>query len=648
MHALFQALLVVMGLAASEAQAATGPAPLFALATAPARAADLPKLPKNDKAEKAISASEAEAERKRKGAQARVIVLKWPDNRSVDYTDGTIQRMVRSRIARPEAAFFPEVDLYQNGRKLKAKGLHPSEQPARVPDKNLTEIREAIAAVERIPWNGMQPDAWGLKAQELRALVEKAWFVEKVEQREPLFLLYAQIGRAAENQNAYVPPFYEQIGNAAVNYYWYLAATMAAQDPSLLSKITDQELNASIGALLAQLQAGNFPNLKIDFEQEGEDFNTAAFGEKYELYLNGMKTDLPEEGQLDIFLGRTDIYLKRADSGSGLSERLEVSKLEDKIYFVRDTARKKMGADFISQLFLNPNECTPALDGEILTYLAIYAKLHEKADIYIAVPQYGNPNRTYVWRYDRTSSNLSLVGGGADAFPVRFVASAGVGVLYNDAVPVYDVDPDRPPSAQSTDPLGDLVSNNFDADVKLTPLAVPLDLQMRLHYDRLVAGFGFEVAFNTGGSSGDAQWVERYPTPGHDEATILAADVNDTDDDGDKDEKVPAYYETAVARSSYLSLGYAFGQDANIGFGPRTMLRLAFSNVPRAFQPSAHVGWTMPPPLVKSRVSDRVRPFVDIEGRFGLVLPFEGSLAWTEDFTFRPVFGLTGAVGTTF
>jgi len=48
---------------------------------------------------------------------ARVIVIRWEDTQA-DYTDENVQRNVRSRIARPDALFFPEVDLYQNGRKI--------------------------------------------------------------------------------------------------------------------------------------------------------------------------------------------------------------------------------------------------------------------------------------------------------------------------------------------------------------------------------------------------------------------------------------------------------------------------------------------------------------------------------------------------
>lgn len=611
-----------------------------------ALAKDLPKLPKDAKAEADISASEKEADRKKKDKLARVIVLKWPDNRSVDYSDSTVQRTVRSRISRPDAQFFPEVDLYQNGRKVKDKTVPPANQPANVPDKHLAEVREAVAAIERVPWNGMQPDMWGLKAQDLRALVEKLWFVDKVEQREPLFLLYAQIGRAAENQNAYVPPFYEQIGNQAVNYYWYLAATLAYQDPSLLSKITDQELNASIAALLSQLQGGTFPQLKIDFEQQGEDFDAEKFATEYELWLNGMQTDLPSEGQLDIFIGRTDIYLKRTDNGSGLSERLEVSKLEDKIYFVRDTARKKMGADFIEQLFLNPNECTPALDGEILNYLAIYARLHEKADIYIAVPQFGNPNRTYVWRYDRPSANLSLVGGGADGFPVRFAAAVSVGVMYNDAVPVFDVNA-NPPSVGSNDPLGDLVQNNVDAEIQLAPAYVPLNLELRAHYNRLMVAMGWEFGFNTGGADRNAQWIERFQTPGYDDSVVTSVDVDDADGDDDTTESLPVYHEVGFNREFYLGVSALLGRDAGVGFGPRIGGRVGWTDVPYALQPTLNVGWNVAPPVLKLR-GDRVRPFLDLDLRAGMSIPFKTSLAYTESFEFHPVFGATAGVGSTF
>lgn len=615
------------------------------------------KSKSKEEKEEAMSAAEQEAERKRKEKLARVIVLKWPDNKSVDYTDTTLQRNVKSRIARPEAQFFPEVDLYQNGRKVRDKTVVPAMQPAAVPDQNLTRVRQAVDDVASIPWNQMTPDLWGIKAQELRAQVELVWFIDKVEQREPLFLLYSQIGRAAENQNQNVPPFYEQIGTIPVNYYFYLAAQMAFQDPALMSKLTDQELNGAINVILTQLQQGAFPNLKIDFEQEGEDFNMATFAESYEIYLNGIKTDPSEDGQMDIFLGRTDIYLKRTDSGHGLSERLEVSKLEDKIYFVRDTARKKMGVDFIEQLFLHPNECTPALDGDILNYLAIYAKIHEKAEIYIAVPQYGNPNRVWVWRYDRPSANLQLVGGGADGFPVRFAAVIMGGVMYNDATPHLNEDFETQSLEGQTENPGELPGLEDVGDIEPAPAYVPVNIELRAHYNRLMVAVGAEFGFN---ANADTIWVERYYLPGNTDAEVSQLKEVDNSVDADGDGEISAeeedisftgtsllYNEQTINRLLYTGASVVLGRDAGIGFGPRIGFRVGWTNVPHALQTTAHVGWAIAPPGVKG-LGDRVRPFIDVDGRAGVSWPFSNSLAHTETVSVSPVFGLTAGVGSTF
>lgn len=661
MHLFVKASLLALGLvgpaAAAGLEDARPPAPEGASVTTAHDVAFKDAKSKEEK-EEAMTAAEKEAERKRKEKLARVIVLKWPDNKSVDYTDTTIQRNVKSRIARPDAQFFPEVDLYQNGRKVRDKTVVPAMQPAGVPDQNLQRVRAAVDEVSTIPWNGMQPDQWGIKAQELRDMVELVWFVDKVDQREPLFLLYSQIGRAADNQNQSVPPFYEQIGNNPVNYYHYLAATMAFQDPALMSKLTDQELNGQISFILQQLQQGAYPTLKIDFETEGEDFDADKFAESYEIYLNGIKTDPSDDGQMDIFLGRTDIYLKRTDSGHGLSERLEVSKLEDKIYFVRDTARKKMGVDFIQQLFEHPNECTPALDGDILNYLAIYAKIHEKSEIYIAVPQYGNPNRVWVWRYDRPSANLQLVGGGADGFPVRFAIVAMGGVMYNDAVPAFNKDVTDETLAEQTSAPGTLPGVEDVAELELNPAYVPVNFELRGHYNRLMVAIGAEFGFN---ANADSVWVEKYFLPGNEDAEVSQLEPveveTDEDLDGDPDTvdtvteyrgKTLLYNRAAINRNLYLGASVVLGRDAGIGFGPRIGARIGWSNVPHALQTTAHVGWAFAPPGVKA-LGDRVRPFVDVDGRVGVAWPFTNSLAhYTDPVTVAPVFGLVAGVGTTF
>ncbi len=646
MHLFLMTWLLLCSLLASGADAAPPlappPAPELGIL---ASAADIAfkDAKSSEEKEEAMSASEKEAERKRKEKLARVIVLKWPDNKSVDYADTTIQRNVKSRIARPDAQFFPEVDLYQNGRKVKDRTVVPAMQPAAVPDQNLQRVRAAVDAIAGVPWNGLQPQQWGLKAQELREMVELIWFVDKVEQREPLFLLYTQIGRAAENQNQNVPPFYEQMGNQAVNYYFYLAAILAFQDPALMSKLTDQELNGYVAYILQQLQQGAYPGLKVDFEQEGEEFKLETFSESYEVFLNGIKTDPNDQGQLEIFLGRTDIYLKRADSGHGLSERLEVSKLEDKIYFVRDTARKKMGTDFIEQLFLHPNECTPALDGDILNYLSIYAKIHEKSEIYITVPQYGNPNRVWTWRYDRPSANLQLVNGGADGFPVRFAVLVSGGVLYNDAN--VELDPDfiaAQAEAQGAAP-GDFPTPEDGAEPDLNPASVPVNFELRGHYNRLMVVFGAELGFNS--EAAEAPWVERYYTPGHASADV--ANLQFDEDSGEFTAKEYFLHTVDINRNLYMGASAVLGRDAGVGLGPRIGARIGWTNVPYALQTTAHVGMALVAPGIEP-LGERVRPFADIDFRAGLAWPFASSLAHTSTVTVAPVFGLTAGVGTTF
>jgi len=597
---------------------------------------------KDKKAEaqaKEMTEAEKEAEKKKKEKTARVVVLKWNGVKDTDFQDTTLQRTVRSVIARPDAQFYPEVDLYQNGRMVKDKTVVPAMQPASVPVQNIGRVRQAVDEVSGIPWNAMQPDQWGLRAGEMRDLIEQMWFVDRVELREPLFLLYAQIGRAAENQNATVPPFYEQIGANAVNYYYYLAATLAFQDPALMNKLTDQEVNGNVGFILQQLQQGAYPSLKVDFELDNV-FDPEDFNKTYEVYMNGILTEPSDAGQMEIFLGRTDIYLKRKDSGHGLSERLEVTKLEDSVYFVRNTARKKMGIDFIDQLFLHPNECTPVLEGYILTYLAIYAKIHEKAEVYIAVPEDGNPNKTKVWRYDRPTATLQLVGGGKDGFPIRFAILGSAGVMYNTATPSFD------PTLAPQDPTNiDMAAEAQNrGGLSLGSAYVPMNFELRGHYNRLMVNVGVEAGFNTAGS-----FTERYWMAGNPEGSAINP-ANPVDGDADTRLVGPLVLnEKTVNRNVYMGASAVLGRDAGMGFGPHIGARIGWDNLPHAIQTTANIGLTIESPILKpQKTTTRVHPIVDIDLQGGVMWPLKHSIWHSAPVTVMPLFGITAGVGTTF
>ncbi len=440
-----------------------------------------------------------------------------------------------------------------------------------------------------------------------------------------------------------------------------------------MSKLTDQELTGSISYFLQQLQNGSFPTLKVDFEQENsfeEDFN-----DNYEVRLNGLPVELDSNAQIDVFLGRTDIYLKRKDTGHGLSERLEVVKLKERIYFVRDVARKRMGEDFIEQLFLYKNECTPEVDGDILNYLAIYAKLHEKAEIYIAVPENGNPNRVYIWRYDRASAQLSLVGGGGDGFPVRFAFLFSAGLLYNGATVTYtEPSSDDLESIDAGDAVGvslgdatGLVSTDLD------PALIPFNLELRGHYNRLMVNMGaeFGLGMTDGGeiqgtNSDTGRLIEYYQHPGNNDQgggdevfAVQDPETSCTENENGVLECAEVYNIRDFNRYLYLGAGVVLGRDAGIGFGPRFAARFGWTNIPHAFQTTAHFGWAIQPPIPQA--GGRVRPLVDADLRGGVAIARERSLQrdasevskadndeGNDEGNVMPVFGLTVGIGLTF
>ena len=164
---------------------------------------------KEERSEEEAEADAAE-EARRKEKLARVVVLKW-EGTSAGYTNDAIVRNTKSAISRPDAMFFPEVDLYQAGRKVKDRTVIPVQQPAKVPDSNVPGlIAEAEQTLAR-RYDSMSPAEWGIRAAQLREIGEQVWFVDRPELRKPLFMLYLAIGYAAENANHATAPFFEAL-----------------------------------------------------------------------------------------------------------------------------------------------------------------------------------------------------------------------------------------------------------------------------------------------------------------------------------------------------------------------------------------------------------------------------------------------------
>ena len=88
--------------------------------------------------------------------------------------------------------------------------------------------------------------------------------------------------------------------------------------------------------------------MKVDFQTQ-DSFDLESFTKEYEVLINGLPVEVDDNGELDVFLGRSDISLQRKDEGVGLSERYETIKTEDKAYRVLENAHMEL--DFVAQLF---------------------------------------------------------------------------------------------------------------------------------------------------------------------------------------------------------------------------------------------------------------------------------------------------------
>jgi hypothetical protein len=300
-----------------------------------------------------IEESKSEEQLKRENAQkrfdeeqkarlARVVVLQWGGT-DTDYTNEALQRNIKNRIARPDAKFFPDVDMYNPGRVEPDLTVRPVDQRASPPTENIAPVLALVEDTAAIPYNGMREQDWNVRADELRKLSEKLWFIDRPELREPIFLLYSQIGKAAENANQGTPPYYEFIDGKAVNYYWYLAGAMAQREPSLLAKISDQELYQNIENYKDRLDSGEFKPLGMSFDLNNE-FDARVFAGEYELYINGIQEELTNpKGLYEVPLGISDVYLKRLDGGYSLSARFERQSVDKGFEFPRQDAQKRMG-----------------------------------------------------------------------------------------------------------------------------------------------------------------------------------------------------------------------------------------------------------------------------------------------------------------
>jgi hypothetical protein len=606
-------------------------------------------------AELAMEARMAKLEAMLKKKRARVLVLPWPDS-TVGHENLLLQELTRNLIGRPSAQFFPSLDLYQEGRRRRYDHGQPvpaTKQTGSMPDALLQEVREAIRT-ERAEFQ-RNPSEPYFVANRLFPLISELWFIDRPEARRVLFELYLLLGRVTQSMQNQVPPYFSMIGRNTVNYGVYAAAAMLWEErdhpeASLAALLPNDKLGVAVQDMVAAFNDGTFEKLKLSFHDEGV-FDPRKFAGEYTVFVNGLAREVLDDGILEVPRGRIDLHVLRND-GFSLSESVLVSRLDEKIYFVLETARQRIGHSLLNQLMDSPATCAVRLDNETRGSLATYAALHPNDEIYVAIPRLGSARDVYVWRYDRTAGTLELMIDRNRGFPVRFAVLSSVGMVFNGATisgdKITELKEADPAAATTESPLqGTSISDFFSPDLA----AVPVDFQLRGHFNRLMFGFGVQLGSNVADEKkGGGKWRERYQTQDPEEGAkhIVVQEVEpDEFDPGGG--YVEAFKELEWQRLIYGTLGVVLLKDAPFGMGPRGYVRVGWYNAPHAIDLTGHIGITEEPSFGKKEYKGRVAPLLDADFFAGAMIPFGDSLYIVGGKpTVLPTFGFTVGTGFTF
>jgi hypothetical protein len=562
--------------------------------------------------------------------QSRVLVLKWPDS---DVTEENIilQAMVRNQIGRPGAKFYPSIDLYQEGRVRRYDhGIptSPRSQTGRVPDELIEEARDELDRQRSRLGGGMNNiDV----ADALIPVVDEIWFNDRQETRDLLFDLYLTIGKSVAHLRDQTPPYYQQVGPENANYYLYLAAAMIWEEKqigegTLQERMPGGEIGELLQSLILRIEEGTHPTIPIAFHDQGV-FDAEAFVNSYRLVINGVERVVDGQGYVMVPRGRIDVFMER-DDGFSLSDRIEVRRLDDKLYFVVDVARQKMGYAILEALRNHPGECIGGISAETKKSLATYQALHPGDEIYVAIPWVGSPYNAYVWRWDPEDYELKLNVDKNKGFPVRFALFMNTGLFFNGASlnedQLANIDTQLLDTAANGSAAG-LPTQLAQSFLKLRPAGVPLDFQLRGHFNRLMFGFGVQFASNVDPQAA-AGWADRYQV-GPDNMVIRRPKIVDPDDppepvDPDADPFAEQLHELQWSRLIYGTLGVVLLKDATYGMGPRGFVRVGWYNLPHTLELSGHIGATTDPTFGKKEYKGRVVPLFDLDLFAGAMIPF--------------------------
>lgn len=544
----------------------------------------------------------------------RVVILSTGD---VDQNSAGMRRSVAALLPRADLTFASDVDLNQSGRVKPGANVPLAEQTGSPASSNIAILRAAVDDISSVQAQNMTPQNWEAYAEELRGLLSKAWFIDRPELRAPMFNLYYQIGRAADNAGVFGKPWMQSVDGNNINYYFYLAAALADADPDLLDESVDDEQRNTIQAYLSHLETGRIDRAQIPLGLD-DKWDPDTFFATYALVVNGLEIDpdtlpakarasLRRDGILLVAPGVVDLQLKRRDGGAGMAERYEILSPDDPILPVREEARRALSGVLAKSLSEDLGGCSATPPKGIAPSLAVYVAQHREP-VYIAMAADDDPGSPQVWILDPDRFILQKVLGPGGNFPVRFAALMGAGMTINGATL-------REPTLSQSGRVG-------RPDVNLGIGYVPIYAHLRGHYKNLMVGIGAEVGVPVGNT-----FADRHQLP--DDLTARSSS-------GDEVLKSPPFN-----RLFFVSGGYMHGRRAAEGIGIRGYGRIGWYDVPHTVDFSLHGGLTAEGPV---QGEGRIASLIDFNAFFGLMVPF-GATVFEKPLV---NFGATAGFGTTF
>jgi hypothetical protein len=522
--------------------------------------------------------------------------------------DSLAVRAARARLGRPDLVVVARADLYQEGRRaLRSWGevVPPQAQVGAVPSSTLARVAGEVAR-----WRADRRADPQDVADAALALTEELWFVDRAEVRDALFEVHLLGAEAVRRLRSQEPPYFQVVGLEHVNWPAYQAAAMLWEaregGEELLSRVPRGEVRSDLEAIVSAIDAGLHPLVPVAFHLGGR-FDAEAFADEHVVVINGREHVVPRDGVVRVPRGRIDVFLRR-DDGFGLSDRVEILRLDDRPWFVRETAAQHVGFELVGALRAYPGSCLPEVGAAARAALATYAALHPASELYLALPSPGGaaPGDLGLWRWVPEDASLLAHHEARAPSPVRWVltASAGAGVSAGGVAP---------DGFTGSDPLGEAGASRprLSDPAAAARLAMPEVLfgaAARLHWRRAFAELGLRFGVAAGGI-GQGAWRERYGT------SVGVVAVSPA---GDR--AVEALRASPVRVEVAVAGGVVLGRNAWRGLGPRVGVRVSGSSVPRVVSPSLLLGWSVDPRAQPTAA--RVRPVVDVELSGGAGIPW--------------------------